>query len=145
MPRSITVALLSLALGIDANTVLLGTFAALALLLAGVGLYGLMTYAVSRRTHEIGIRMALGAQLNDVLRATLNDGARLVLAGAVLGFIVAVALSRLIVKLLYGVKTSDPLIYAGAGFLLAAVAVMATHLPARRTSRVDPMVALRNE
>jgi putative ABC transport system permease protein len=125
--------------------VLVGTFATLALLLAAVGLYGLMAYAVSRRTHEIGVRLALGAQRWDVLSSMLGEGARLVLVGLVLGLACAIGLSRLVANLLYGVTTSDLVTYAGAVALLGGVALMATYVPARRASRVDPMVALRYE
>jgi putative ABC transport system permease protein len=125
--------------------VLLGAFASLALLLAAVGLYGLMTYAVSRRTHEIGVRMALGAQPRDVLRSMLSDGARLAMAGLVVGVACAITLSRLIAQLLYGVTTGDVVTYAGVVAMLGSVALIATWIPARRASRVDPMVALRYE
>lgn len=125
--------------------VLLGTFASLAVLLAAIGLYGLMAYSVSRRTHEIGIRMALGAQPRDVLRSTLGEGARLALAGLALGVVCAIALSHFVSNLLYGVSAGDPLTYAGVAALLGAVASIAAFLPARRASKVDPMVALRYE
>ncbi len=125
--------------------VLLGAFASLALLLAAIGLYGLMTYAVSRRTHEIGVRLALGAQPRDVLSSMLGEGARLAAAGLALGAIGAAVLSRVVVNLLYGVTAGDPLTYAGAAVLLGAVALIAVCLPARRASRVDPVVALRYE
>jgi putative ABC transport system permease protein len=125
--------------------VLLGTFASLAVLLAAVGLYGLMAYSVSRRTHEIGIRMALGAQPRDVLHSTLGEGAWLALAGLALGVVCAMALSRFVSNLLYGVNAADPLTYAGVAALLGGVALVATFLPARRASKVDPMVALRYE
>jgi putative ABC transport system permease protein len=124
---------------------LLGTFSALALLLAAIGLYGLMAYAVSRRTHEIGVRMALGAQPGEVLRSTLAQGARLAAAGLVLGAAGAVALSRVVNKLLYGVTAVDPVTYAGVAALLAGVALLAAYLPARRAARVHPMIALRYE
>ncbi len=125
--------------------VLLGTFASLALLLAAVGLYGLMAHAVSRRTHEIGIRMALGAKPGDVLRSALGQGARLVVGGLVLGLVCAMALSRFVVNLLYGVTGGDPMTYAGVAALLGGVAFIAVFVPARRASRVDPMAALRYE
>ena len=125
--------------------VLLGAFASLALLLAAIGLYGLMAYAVSRRTHEIGVRMALGAQRRDVLGSMLSDGARLAVTGLVVGVACAIALSRLVAKLLYGVTAGDLLTYAGVVTLLGSVALIATCIPARRASRVDPMVALRYE
>jgi putative ABC transport system permease protein len=125
--------------------VLLGAFASLALLLAAVGLYGLMAYAVSRRTHEIGVRMALGAQPRDVLRSTLGQGARLVLAGLALGVVCAMGLSRFVANLLYGVSAGDLTTYAAAAVLLAGVALIATYVPARRASRIDPMAAVRHE
>jgi putative ABC transport system permease protein len=125
--------------------VLLGAFASLALLLAAVGLYGLMAYLVSRRTHEIGVRMALGAQPRDVLSSMLGEGARLVMAGLVLGLAGAMALSRFVVNLLYGVTASDLATYAAVVVLFGGVALFATYVPARRASRVDPMVALRYE
>lgn len=123
--------------------VLLGTFASLALLLAAVGLYGLIAYTVSRRTHEIGVRMALGAQPRDVLRSMLGEGARLAGAGVALGAICAAVLSRVVAKLLYGVTAADPLTYTGAAVILGSMALIAAYLPARRAARVDPMVALR--
>jgi putative ABC transport system permease protein len=122
---------------------LLGAFAALALLLAAVGLYGLMAYVVSQRTHEIGVRMALGARRLDVLGSILGEGARLTLAGLAVGAICAAVLSRVVGNLLYGVTPHDPLTYWGAAQLLAVVAFIAAYLPAHRASRVDPMVALR--
>jgi ABC-type antimicrobial peptide transport system permease subunit len=123
--------------------VLLGAFASLSLLLAAVGLYGLMAYTVSRRTHEIGVRMALGARRQDVLASILREGARLTLAGLAVGAICAAVLSRIVGNLLYGVTANDPLTYCGAALLLAVVALIAAYLPARRASRIDPMVALR--
>jgi FtsX-like permease family len=111
--------------------VLLGAFASLALLLSAIGLYGLMAYAVSRRTHEIGVRMALGAQQRDVLGSILGEGARLAVAGLVAGVACAIALSRLVAKLLYGVTAGDLLTYAGVVVLLGSVALIATWIPAR--------------
>ncbi len=124
---------------------LLGTFAGLALILAAVGLYGLIAYAVTRRTHEIGIRMALGAQPPDVLRSILSDGMRLTLIGLVVGVMFAIALVRLLNSLLYGVGANDLTTYAAVAALLAVVALIAVYVPARRASRVDPMVSLRYE
>jgi putative ABC transport system permease protein len=124
---------------------LIGTFASLALLLAAVGLYGLMAYGVSRRTHEIGIRMALGAQPGVVLRSTLGQGARLAVIGLALGVVCAMVLSRFVASLLYGVSPGDVPTYAGVAALLGGVALIAAYVPSRRASRVDPMVALRYE
>jgi predicted permease len=122
-----------------------GFFGVLALLLACIGLYGLLTYAVSRRTHEIGIRLALGAQARDVLRLVLGETLRLVLLGVALGLGVAVAATRLISSLLFGLSATDPATLALAALLLIAVAALAGYLPARKASKVDPMVALRYE
>jgi predicted permease len=125
--------------------VLLGTFASLALTLAAIGLYGLMAYSVGRRTHEIGIRIALGAQPKDVLRSTIGQGVKLALAGLSIGVVCATALSRFVAGLLYGVSAGDPTTYAAVTALLGGVALIATYVPARRASRIDPMAAVRHE
>jgi ABC-type antimicrobial peptide transport system permease subunit len=122
-----------------------GFFGLLALLLAGVGLYGVISYSVVRRTREIGIRVALGAQRSAVSRLILCDAALLVGIGVVIGVPAALAVTRLIGSLLYGVGTQDPLAIAGGIFVLAAAAAFAAIIPARRAAKVDPMVALRYE
>ena len=125
--------------------VLLGGFAALALVLSAVGLYGLMAYAVSQRTREIGIRMALGARGPVVLRSILAQGVRLAVIGLATGTLCAMAMSRLLTALLYDVSPNDPLTYVGATVVLGGVALAAAFVPARRASRVDPILALRYE
>ena len=127
------------------NMLLLGAFAALALILAGVGIYGVMSYTASQRTHEIGIRMALGGQRRDVLRLILGEGASLTFVGILIGIVGALGLSRLMASLLFEVKPTDPEIFATVAILLALVALAACYIPARRAMRTDPMVALRDE
>ena len=127
------------------RTTLLGVFAGLALLLGGVGLYGVIAYSVARRTNELGIRMALGAQRNDVLKLVLGQGAKLAIFGIAIGLGVALGATRVISKLLFGVKAADPLTFAVTALLILAVAFGASLIPAWRAIKVDPMVALRYE
>jgi ABC-type antimicrobial peptide transport system permease subunit len=129
----------------DFNMLLLTVFGCSALLLAAVGIYGLMAYTVQQRTQEIGIRMALGAGRSGVRNMIVLQGMRLVWAGAVLGLIAAFALTRLIASFLFGVKAWDPLVFISVPLILSAVALIAVWLPARRATRVDPMLALRYE
>lgn len=124
---------------------LFGAFAAVALLLAGVGIYGVMSFAVAQRTHEIGVRMALGARRGDVIRLIVSNGMRMAVAGLVVGIAGAVELGRLMHSTLYGVKTVDALSLAAVAGLLFGVALLACWMPARRSAQVDPMRALRNE
>ncbi|HXN99722.1 MAG TPA: ABC transporter permease [Candidatus Acidoferrales bacterium] len=127
------------------RTLLLGIFAAVALLLAVVGIFGVMSYLVGRRTQEIGVRMALGATRGKVLRMILGEGLRVVLVGVALGLIEALLLGRLVKSLLFGIQPADPLTFLGSAILLTIVALAACYLPARRAMSVDPMVALRHE
>jgi putative ABC transport system permease protein len=128
-----------------ANALLLAVFATLALVLAAVGMYGMMSYAVTQRVHEIGIRMALGAQTSDVIKLIVGNGMALVLAGVVIGLAGAMALSRVLSSLLYGVSATDPITFALVSVLLISIAWLATFIPARRATKVDPMIALRCE
>jgi len=127
------------------NMLLLGSFAALAVALAGVGIYGMVAYRVNQRTHEIGVYIALGAQRRDVLRLVMKDGMKLGLLGIVLGLAGASALTRVMVSLLFEVKPTDPATLIGVALLLAAVAVLACYIPARRALSIHPMTALRCE
>jgi putative ABC transport system permease protein len=127
------------------NVVLLGLFACLALVLASAGVYGVTAYAVAQRTHEIGIRVALGAQREDVLKLILVQGARLACIGSAIGVAASLVLTQLMSSVVYGVKTSDPLSLTGAAILLGLLALMACYLPARDALRIDPMMALRYE
>jgi ABC-type antimicrobial peptide transport system permease subunit len=120
-------------------------FALLALIVACVGIYGLLSYQVSRRTHEIGVRLALGAQRGDVLRLVIRRGAILAVLGAVIGIAAALAVTRYLQSFLFGVKPSDPLTIIAVAFGLIAVALLASYIPARRAMKTDPMVALRYE
>jgi putative ABC transport system permease protein len=123
----------------------LGIFAFLALALAAVGIYGVTSYSVSQRTHEIGIRMALGAQDSDVLRLVVGHGLALAVIGMTLGVAGALVLTRFLASMLYGIRPTDPLTYLGVCLLLMAVAMVASYIPARRATKVDPMEALRYE
>jgi putative ABC transport system permease protein len=122
---------------------LLGLFACAALLLAAIGIYGVLSYTVAQRTSEIGIRMALGAQRTAVMRAVVGQGMLLALAGIAIGATAAIAATRALSSMLFGVEPTDPVIFLAVAMLLAFTAFLATWLPARRASRIDPLVALR--
>ena len=125
--------------------VLLATFAAVALSLAAVGIYGVISYAVSRRTHEIGVRMALGATPADVVRLIIEQGMTVVAGGIVAGLAGALLVARLMTTMVYGVRVTDPLTYGAVAALLGVIAVLASYIPARRATRIDPLVAMRTE
>lgn len=124
---------------------LLGGLAGIALALACVGIYGVMSYVVTQRTHEIGIRAALGAAPHDIVRSILGRGARLTMLGVGIGLAGAALSGRLIAGLLFGVKPTDPLTFAEAAVLLGAAALLACYIPAQRATKIDPLVALRSE
>jgi putative ABC transport system permease protein len=125
--------------------ILLGIFSGLALVLSSVGIYGVISYVVGQRTHEIGIRMALGAQRRDVVRMVLGEGLRVALVGVAVGIVAALGLTHLMAQMIFGVRTVDPITFAGVAVLLTLVALAACYMPARRAMRVDPIVALRYE
>jgi predicted permease len=123
----------------------LGVFGLVALMLAAIGVYGITSYAVAQRTHEIGVRLARGAQLSDVLKLVLGHGLKLTIIGAVLGLAGAFLATRAITSVLYGVSATDPLTFGGVSVLLIGVALVASYVPARRATKVEPLIALRNE
>ena len=127
------------------NVILIGFFGITALLLATIGVFGVMAYSVSRRTREIGVRVALGAATGDVLKMIFGQGLRTIFIGVAIGITVSLALTRTVKSLLFGVTATDPLTFGGVTLLLIGAALMACYIPARRATKVDPMVALRYE
>jgi putative ABC transport system permease protein len=127
------------------NAILLGVFAGVALLVAAIGIYGVMAYSVTQRTREIGLRMALGAQRGGVVRLIVREGMTVGLGGVLLGLLGAFALSRVLASLVFGVQVRDPATFVSVGLLLTLVALAACLLPARKASSVDPILALREE
>jgi putative ABC transport system permease protein len=125
--------------------ILLALFSALSLILAAIGIYGVISYAVAQRAHEIGIRLALGAQSGDVVRMILAQGVTIAGAGVVFGICGALGLTRLMGKLLFAVSAADPSTFAAVSVVLLLISMLACYVPARRTLRVDPMIALRDE
>jgi ABC-type antimicrobial peptide transport system permease subunit len=124
---------------------LIGAFSVVALILASLGIYGVISYSVSQRTREIGIRMALGASRNQVLAMVLGNGAKLAVIGIIIGAIGGFFLTQTIKSILFGVSPSDPLTFAGISVILSCVALLASYIPARRAMKVDPITALRYE
>jgi putative ABC transport system permease protein len=124
---------------------MVGVFAGFAMLLAALGIYGVMAYSVSQRRQELGIRVALGAKSKDILRLVVGQGMQLAIAGIGIGIIISLAATRLLASLLFGVHAIDAVAFSGSAIVLAAAAFAACYLPARRASRVDPITVLRNE
>ena len=127
------------------QTILVASFAGIGLTLAVIGIYGIVSYSVAQRTHEIGVRMAIGAQRFHVLHMVLGEGSRLVVLGIGLGILGALAAGRVLMSMLFEIKTTDPGTFIVVSILLAAVALLASYIPARRATKVDPIVALRYE